>query len=101
VESAGTITVQLTPLPGGGSLIIADGTGFVPGLEGRLHPILDSDGRSYIHAANIAVNGGQAQPVPFKVGEPFRAYDSSGHEFSLTVLAMGGTSFLIDYLLIH
>jgi hypothetical protein len=90
-------TVTLASLPGGGSIVIEDGVGSIPGLDGSLNPILDSLGRSYMYLDGITVSGGQTQPVSFTVGQPLRVYDAAGHEFSITVLAMNGRSFLIEY----
>src|ERR1035441_6399066 len=97
----GSLDIRLTALPNGGALVIPDGTGYVPGLQGRLNPILDTGGRSYIYADNIAINGGQSQPVTFKAGEAFEAVDQTGAKFELRVLAMGGRSFLLDYRLLE
>ena len=44
-----SIRFELVPSPGG-SIIIENGTGHIPGLEGRLNPILDTAQRSYIYA---------------------------------------------------
>ena len=81
----------------GGSIIIENGTGYVPGLEGRLNPILDAQQRSYIYADNIAIEGNSAQPFSFTLGRPFRVVDVKGRAFSLAVIAMRGRSFLINY----
>jgi hypothetical protein len=82
----------------GGSIIIENGTGYITGLEGRLNPILDSQRRSYIYADNIAIEGNPDQPFSFTLGRPFRVMDSKGRAFSLTVIAMRGRSFLINYI---
>jgi len=81
----------------GGSIIIENGTGYVPGLEGRLNPILDTLQRSYIYADNVAIEGNSAQPFPFTLGRPFRVVDARGRAFSLAIIAMRGRSFLINY----
>ena len=46
-------------LPGGGSCIFAEATGYIPTLAGRLNPIRDTHDRTYLYAANIAINGGK------------------------------------------
>ena len=40
-----------------GSLICPHRTGQIPGLDGRLNPILDTSNRTYLYASNIAING--------------------------------------------
>lgn len=91
-----SVNFALSPLPGG-SIIIENGTGYVPGLEGRLNPILDTSQRSYIYADNIAIEGNSAQPFSFTLCRSFRVLDAGGHAFSLAVIAMRGRSFLINY----
>ena len=76
---------------------IPDGTGYIPGLDGRLNPILDDQGRTYLYAQNIAIEGGKAQPVPFTVGRPFDVKDSHGHEFRLTIIDVVGSSSLVEF----
>jgi len=82
----------------GGSIIIENGTGYIQGLDGRLNPILDAQHRSYIYADNIAIEGDSIQPFHFTLGRPFRVVDVKGRAFSLTVIAMRGRSFLINYI---
>jgi hypothetical protein len=96
-DSSKPLPVQMLSSPGGGSLIIPDGTGYIPGLDGRLNPILDDQGRTYLYAQNIAIEGGKAQPVPFAVGRPFDVKDSHGHEFRLTIIDIVGSSSLVEY----
>ena len=59
--------------------VICFGTGFIPGLEGRLNPILDTYHRTYLYADNIAINGGVQQPATFEVDVPFELQDSIFH----------------------
>lgn len=54
------------------------GTGYIPGLKGRLNPILDSSNRTYLYADNIAIDGGKGQPVGFNVNVPFELEDADG-----------------------
>ena len=65
-----------------GSLVIHS-TGHIPGLNGRLNPILDTSNRTYLYADNIAINGGQAQPTTFVVNEPFELEDAQGSRFEV------------------
>lgn len=87
----------MAPHPGGGSIIVSDGTGYVPGLDGRLNPILDSLNRTYLYAENIAISEGSAQPVNFMIDHPIRVSDRHGHAFELRIVSIVGSSSLIEY----
>jgi TonB family protein len=95
-SSVATMEVLLKARQDGGSIVIT-GTGYIPGLKGRLEPAVDPSMRNYLYATNIAINGGEAQPVHFEVGEKLRAIDADGKTFDLRILAIGGKSSLIDY----
>lgn len=58
--------------------VIVHGTGYIPGLTGRLNPILDTSNRTYLYADNIAINGGGQQPAKFAVNEPIELEDCNG-----------------------
>ena len=87
----------MQPSLNGGSVIILDGTGYIPGLDGRLNPILDTQGRMYLYAENIAIEGGKAQPVDFTTNRALRVEDSHGHTFQLEIISILGSSSLIEY----
>lgn len=89
--------IELTKIPLGGSAIFPNATGFVPELNGRLNPILDSKDRMYLYADNIAIEDGLQQPVSFKLGDPIKLTDSYGSEMSVTILKIIGRSALIEY----
>ena len=55
----GALAIELTALPGGGSVIFPEDTGCIPGLAGRLNPIRDTHDRTYLYASNIAIDGGR------------------------------------------
>ncbi len=77
--------------------IICQSTGYIPGLKGRLNPILDTSNRTYIYADNIAVNGGQNQPVTFKVNEPMDLEDCDGMIMQVTVKDIQGRISLLEF----
>ena len=79
-----------------GSLIIHS-TGYIPGLNGRLNPILDASNRTYLYADNIAINGGQVQPTTFVVNEPFKLEDAQGSKFEVNVKLIIGRTALLEY----
>ncbi|MCE2422238.1 MAG: putative DNA binding domain-containing protein [Gemmatimonadetes bacterium] len=91
----GGLLMQLEPLPSGGAAIFRNGTGELPGLRGRLNPILDTSGRTYMYADNIAINEGRQQPVTFRLGKPVRLTDAHGADLAVTVVDMFGKSALV------
>lgn len=91
------LSVQLESLPEGGSITFTDGSGHLPGLNGRLDPILDNLDRMYLHATNIAIDEGKQQPVHFKLNQPLRLTDVNGIEWIVRFIEMIGKSALLDY----
>ena len=91
------LSVELEALPTGGSMVIPERTGHLPGLEGRLNPTLDSLDRMYLHATNVAVNGGRQQPVRFKLNEAIRLTDVHGAEWMVRFVEMVGNSSVLEY----
>lgn len=71
--------------------------GYIPGLEGRLNPILDTSNRTYLYADNIAIDGGKNQPATFKVDEPFELEDSNGVVMQVRILYIQGRTSLLQY----
>ena len=102
IPAQGALEVELDGLTDGGSVIFADQSGYVPGIEGRLNPILDNAQRTYLYTTNVAVNGGQQQPVQFSVGEDLlKLVDVNGKECVLRIVAISGQSSLLEYRLPH
>jgi hypothetical protein len=97
VDPADAIEVVLDRTDNVGSLVI-DSTGYIPGLAGRLNPILDTSNRTYLYADNIAINGGAAQPACFEVNEPFELEDANGMVTFVTVRLIAGRTSLLQYL---
>lgn len=93
----GLLEVRMRKARRGGSRIIADTTGHVLGIRGRLNPILDSLDRSYLYAANVAINEGQAQPVHFALNEPLHLTDAFGSQATVWFREMVGASSVFDY----
>jgi hypothetical protein len=90
------ITVTLTSSESTGS-VICHSTGYIPGLEGRLNPILDTSSRTYLYADNIAIDGGKNQPATFNLDKPFELEDSNGTVMQVRVLHIQGRTSLIQY----
>ena len=93
----GGLTLELEPLETGGGAIFSQGTGHLPGLRGRLEPILDTSDRTCLYADNITIDEGRKQPVPFRPGKPMQLTDAHGMELSVTIVDILGRSSLIEY----
>ncbi len=91
------LEIKLKKSPHGGSVIFADGIGYIPALSGRLNLILDAESRSYLYAENIAINGGKAQPATFVLNTPLTLEDLDGHKVEIKIVSIIGSSSLIDY----
>ncbi len=91
------LRLRMKPTPNGGSAIFANRTGELPGIRGRLNPILDSLDRTYLYADNIAVNDGLPQPVHCRLHEPVRLTDSMGAAATVWFREMVGSSCVFDY----
>lgn len=63
------IRIVVTTVENTGS-VICHSTCHIPGLEGRLNPILDTGFRKYLYADNIAIDGGKQQPAHFEIDSP-------------------------------
>ncbi len=97
VPADGPLAVALEPLAAGGSVIFPEDTGYIPGLSGRLNPILNPSDRASLYASNIAINQGRQQPVHFLFGESLCLKDSDGEEFLVRVMDIVGRSALFEY----
>ncbi len=97
VPSSGPLPIEMRVLPDGGSVIFPGSIGYLPGLSGRLNPILDTSHRTYLYATNIAINGGQQQPVRFTFGEDLHLVDADGNELMVRIVDIIGDSVLIEY----
>jgi len=91
------LTLDLQPLPDGGSVIFPEAVGHLPILKGRLNPKRDASDRTYLYANNIAINQGRPQPVHFAPGEDLHLTDADGHEAQIRILDVVGRSALIEY----
>ena len=92
------IEIKLTEIENIGSIIIQS-TGYIKGLNGRLNPINDSNGRTYLYADNISINNGAKQPVTFGLNKNLILEDNEGVIMNLIFRFIGGhTTALIDYI---
>lgn len=95
--SQGGLLLEVTPLAGGGAVVIPNEFGHLPGLRGRLNPKRDTLDRTYLYADNVAIDEGRQQPVPFRMGKPLRLTDAFGVEMSVTIVDIIGRSSLVEY----
>ena len=91
------LEVRLQSVQEGGSHIIANRSGFLPGIQGHLNPMLDDLDRPHLYADSIMINEGQSQPVRFLLNEPIRLLDARGNHATLWFREMIGTSCIFDY----
>lgn len=77
--------------------IIVHSTGYIPGLNGRLNPILDVNHRTYLYANNIAIDGGTPQPATFQVNIPFELEDANGVIVFATVKHIASRVALLQF----
>ena len=97
VPAERALHVELRPLPGGGAVVFPLGTGFIPGLAGRLNPKLARLNRTCVRADNVSINDGEQQPVPFAIGEELRLTDADGIEKLVGVVETVSRSALLEY----
>ncbi len=97
LPSRGGLLMEVDPLADGGSVIFRQATGHIPGLRGRLNPILDTADRTYLYADNIAIEDGRQQPVSFRLGKPMKLTDAFGTQLSVTMVEIVGRSTLVEY----
>ena len=92
-----SLRIGLRQLPGGGSAVFTEQTGHLPGLKGRLNPILDTLDRTNLYATNIAIDEGKQQPVSFKLNQSLLLTDVQGTEWIVRFIDMFGKSALLEY----
>ena len=96
VDAAEGARLMLPRIENVGSLVIHD-TGYIPGLAGRLNPILDTSNRTYLYADNIAIDGGKSQPATFTINVPIELEDANGSIVFATVKHVAGRVTLLQY----
>lgn len=95
-DSGDDVRVAVAAIENTGSVIFM-GSGYIPGLQGRLNPILDTNNRTYLYADNVAINGGQNQPVGFLINNPFELEDCDGVIMEARVLYIQGRSSHLQF----
>lgn len=98
VPGEGALAMELKPLPDGdGAVIFPESTGHLPKLDGRLNPVRDAHGRTYLYADNIAINQGQQQPVHFALGEQLHLVDAAGRKLWVRIVEVVGRAALLEH----
>jgi hypothetical protein len=95
-DPADGIQITLTDTENTGS-VICHSTGYIPGLEGRLNPIFNTDNTAHLYADNIAIEGGKKQPALLKINEPFELEDSNGVIMEVRIIHIQGRTSLIQF----
>lgn len=96
LEASEDHEVTVASAAGAASKIMGS-TGYVPSVQGRFNPILDSNGRTYVYVENAAVDGQPASPATFTVGTPFEVEDADGSVTVVTILDISGHGALVEY----
>lgn len=96
VDTDNTIEIMLPRIENIGSVTVRS-TGYIPGLKGRLNPILDRSNRTYLYADNIAIDDGLAQPGSFRINVPFKLEDRDGSIVYVTVKHIAARLSLLQY----
>lgn len=91
------IEINLSQKDNIGSQIIKS-TGYLPVISGRLNPILDHIGRTYLYADNISINNGAPQPVHFEINNPLELEDENGKICLITFKYIKSDISLIQYI---
>lgn len=97
IPAEGPFSLELKRSAHGGSVILHEGTGRLPGLNGILNPVKDAHDRIRLYASNITINDGQPQPVRFALGEEFDVVDTDGNELVARIVDVAGRSALVEY----
>ncbi|WP_125477637.1 hypothetical protein [Caballeronia terrestris] len=95
-DPADDVQVSLAPTENMGSVILFS-AGYIPGLHGRLNPILDTENRTCLYADNIAVDGGKNQSATFIVNHPIQLEDCNGIIMQIRILYIKGRTSLIQF----
>lgn len=91
------LAVEIDSLSEGGSVIFTEPVGRVPGLAGRLNPVIDAYDRTYLYASDVAVEGGKRQPVHFVLGQDLLLIDADGREKAVRIVEILGRSSILEY----
>lgn len=97
VPSKGLLTIVMQDFLNGGSIIITNRSGYLPGLNGKLNPFIDDLGKAFLIATNIEVSQGVEQPVRIAFGREIHLRDSNGFQLWCKFISIVGSSSLVEY----
>ncbi|WP_108867885.1 toll/interleukin-1 receptor domain-containing protein [Aquimarina aquimarini] len=90
------IKITIEKGKGVGSVIL-NKSGEIPGIKGRIKPILKSNNKGSLYADNIAVEGGKHQPCDFELNKSISIEDNGGNALLLTFRFFLGRIALAEY----
>lgn len=93
----GPLDLEIGSIPDGGSVILGEDGGAIPGLSGHLTPSRDDRGRLRAYASRLSIEEGRSQPVIFLPGEELRLTDAEGRERVVRILTVNGSASLVEY----
>ncbi len=79
-----------------GSMII-NKSGHIPGISGKIQPVLQPDKKLSLYADNIAIEGGMNQPYDFELNKSISLEDNEGNVIHLTFRFFQGRIALLDF----
>ncbi len=93
----GPLDLAIREIPNGGSVVLEEDGGVVPGLSGHLTLSRDARGRLRAYGAHLSIEEGRPQPVSFLPGEELRLTDAEGRERMVRILTVNGPVSLVEY----
>ncbi|MFD2563814.1 TIR domain-containing protein [Aquimarina rubra] len=90
------IEVTIEKSNNSGSVII-NKSGHIPGISGKIEPVLKPDKGLSLYADNIAVDGGKHQPYDFALDTAISLEDNEGNRAHVTFRFFQGRIALIDF----
>jgi hypothetical protein len=98
-SGSGAITVNLKPSDTKNSTVI-ESSGELPGIEGRVNPILDNLKRLYLYAQKIGLlenNRPAQQPISFTLKRDIDAETVAGKRFKICIVDITQRVSLVEY----
>ncbi len=90
------IEVTIEKTARSGSAIIKK-SGDIPGVKGKIEPVLKPNKGFSLYADNIAIEGGKHQPYNFELNKSISLEDNGGNIIHLTFRFFQGRIALVDY----
>lgn len=97
VPAQGTLAMRPDMLRDGGSVILHERQGSLPGLRGNLEFSRDSQGEILLHAHGFSVCDERTQPIGLDPGNTVRVVDQVGRSATVRLVDMAGRAVLLEY----